>query len=236
MDSVRNEVAIKRRIAYSSPQTSYAAWRSVGGAIEFISGFYADWDAARCDELLTIFALNPWQRISELSFGEVNKLGLLIALARDPDLLILDEPTTGLDPVVRQFLFADLLRRMQRSGQTILIATHQLGELERFADHVALMQQGKITLSGDVASLLERFHQINVALGGAAASPVMPGVTLLARSGDRAGLLVDREHAPPNWRTLLGCDIVTEQALTLEELFLGLVSPSGHRGMQEAVP
>jgi ABC-2 type transport system ATP-binding protein len=223
LDVAANEVEVKRRLAYAGPETSYASWRRVGRAIDFVSGFYADWDEARCEGLLENFALDRAKSIADLSFGEKNKLSLVMALARDPELLVLDEPTTGLDPVARQFLFADLLHRMQTDRRTIVIATHQLAELERFADRVALLDHGRLRLCADLGSLTERFMQLDVALRAGDALPEQPGIRLIARSAERARVLVDREETRDDWQARLGCAPLAESALTLEELYLALV-------------
>jgi len=230
-----NEVEVKRRLAYAGPETSYGAWRRVGRAIDFVSGFYADWDEARCESLLGNFALDRAKSIADLSFGEKNKLSLVMALARDPELLVLDEPTTGLDPAARQFLFADLLRRMQIDRRTIVIATHQLGELERFADRVALLDQGRLRLCADLGSLTERFRQVDIALRSGDELPAQSGVRLITRSGDRARVLVDREEAREDWEARLGCAPLVESALTLEELYLALVGKGAAAQTLESV-
>jgi ABC-2 type transport system ATP-binding protein len=224
-DVASHEVEVKRRLAYAGPETSYAAWRRVGRAIDFVSGFYPDWNAQRCDTLLTAFGLDRGKSIAGLSFGETNKLALLMALSRDPELLVLDEPTTGLDPAARRFLFADLLHRMRGENRTIIIATHQLGELERFADRVALLDRGQVRLCADLATLLDRYCQIDITLPDGAAPKLPPGLTLLEQSAGRARLLLDRDLLAADWRARLGTDILAESPLTLEELYLALVSP-----------
>jgi len=131
MDVAHNEVAVKQRIAYAGPETSYQPWGRIGRLIDFVSGFYPDWDDAKCAQLLEAFGLQRSQSIATLSFGGASKIGLVLALSRDPALIVLDEPTTGLDPVARRVLYGELLHRMQQPDRTILIATHLLADLER---------------------------------------------------------------------------------------------------------
>jgi ABC-2 type transport system ATP-binding protein len=233
LDITRHEVAAKRRIAYAGPETTYVSWRRVGRAIDFVSGFYPDWDHARCDTLLTAFGLNRGQLIADLSFGEKNKLSLLMALSRDPDLLMLDEPTTGLDPTTRRFLFADLLHRMRNGDRTIIIATHQLGELERFADRVAVLDRGQIRLCADLGALPDRFTRLDIALPDNTPLPLPPGITLLQRSAGRASLLLDHETIAPGWKAGVSASIVAESPLTLEELYLALVAATQNARVPE---
>ena len=210
-------VAIKRRTALVSPEISYRAWGTVGRAIDFVSGFYPDWDPARCEELGSQLGLRRTERIEALSFGGRVKLSLLMALARNAELLLLDEPTIGLDPLARQALFAQLLGFMQSEDRTIVISSHQLAELERIADHVAVINQGQVIVAGAIPDVLERYQELDV-LPGAAGLENRPGVYPLARAGDRARVLVDRDCADTTGLETLGA-----RALTLEELFIALI-------------
>ena len=222
MDITRQEVAVKQRLAYSGAETSYLPWSRVGRLINFVSGFYPDWDDAKCDRLLEAFSLQRNQSIPALSFGGASKLSLVLALSRDPALIVLDEPTTGLDPVARRVLYAELLHRMQRPDRTIVIATHLLSDLERFADRVALIHHGTLRLDADMANLADRYLQIDVALVSGTRAPSLPGLTLLAQSGSRARYLADRTFLLPDWEAALPGEIVEQKALALEELYLAL--------------
>jgi ABC-2 type transport system ATP-binding protein len=220
-------VAIKRQTAFVSPEISYRAWGTVGRAIDFVSGFYPDWDPQRCEHLLARLGLRRNDRIDALSFGGRVKLSLLLALSRNAQVLLLDEPSIGLDPLARQVLFAELLRFMQSEARTIVISSHQLTELERFADHVAVMNQGQIVVSGATPDLLERYVELDVLLRQECA-PDFAGVHLLARDGNRARLLWDRTASASIASS--GVEVIAERALTLEELFVALIrSNSGLR-------
>ena len=210
-------VEIKRRTAFVSPEISYRAWGTVGRAIDFVSGFYPDWDPARCERLRDQLGLKRTERIESLSFGGRVKLSLLMALSRSAELLLLDEPTIGLDPLARQALFAELLGFMRNEDRTIVISSHQLTELERIADHVAIINQGQMIVSGAIPDVLERYQELDVLLGTAGLED-RPGVYPLARAGDRARILVDRSCADT-----LGLETIGARALTLEELFVALV-------------
>lgn len=209
-------VAIKRRTAFVSPELSYRAWGTVGRAIDFVSGFYPDWDAARCERLRDQLGLKRTERIEALSFGGRVKLSLLMALSRSAELLLLDEPTIGLDPLARQALFGELLGFMQREDRTIVISSHQLAELERIADHVAIINQGRMIVSGAIPEVLERYQELDVL--GTAALESRPGIYPLALAGDRARILVDRTCADTG-----GLETIGARDLTLEELFVALI-------------
>ncbi|MDN6330608.1 MAG: ABC transporter ATP-binding protein, partial [Brachybacterium sp.] len=120
---------------------------------ETIPGF----DAARFDELLTAFRVPHGRELRRLSRGQATQLGLAAALAQDPQLLILDEPFAHLDPLARTDLVDVLRDFMTREDRTLLLATHDLDGMERFADHLVVVSQGVDVLSGDVESLREEF-------------------------------------------------------------------------------
>ena len=172
----------------------YRAWGTVGHAIDFVRGFYPDWNAARCEELQFSFGVHRDARVDALSFGARMKLALLLSLSRDAELLVLDEPTLGLDAIARRQLFAELLKFMTGEGRTILISSHQLTDLERFADHAAIVNQGKLLTSGRMDKLVERYRQIDARIVSDAPLGIT-GVSVIDRQGDRVRLLVDGDLA-----------------------------------------
>jgi ABC-2 type transport system ATP-binding protein len=227
MELARDEVAIKRKVAYVNPDLNYQPWLTIGNAIDFVRGFYPDWDSVKCDRLLSQFSLARRDRVATLSFGSRIKLSLVLALSRDAELLLLDEPTVGLDVEARLKFFAELLSFMQREDRTIVISSHQLSDLERFADHVAIMNRGALLLAGRMDELVERYFQMDVRIAEAA-MPIVGGIRILSRNGDRARIVADRTQFDPE--TLRGAkvEILSEAPMTLEEMFVALVSaPAG---------
>jgi ABC-2 type transport system ATP-binding protein len=218
-----HEVEVKRRTAYVSPDLSYRAWGTVGRAIDFVSGFYPDWNAERCERLQLHFGLHRGDRIDTLSFGSRVKLATLLALSRDAEVLLLDEPTAGLDPLARQQLFAELMKVMRNEDRTIVISSHQLADLERFADHVVVMQAGQVIASGSIPELLERYVQLDVQLprDGRVQSSALRAI--ISRQQDRACVLLDRWSPQRQSLEALGAEVLGETSLTLEELFIALM-------------
>jgi ABC-2 type transport system ATP-binding protein len=222
------EVEIKRRTAYVSPDMDYRAWGTVGRAIDFVRGFYSDWNAARCEELQFMFGVHRDSRVDALSFGARMKLALVLALSRDAELLVLDEPTLGLDAIARRQLFVELLKFMARDGRTILISSHQLTDLERFADHAAIMNQGRLLTSGRMDRLVERYLQFDARI--VRDTPLeMPGVSVIDRQADRVRLLIDQDAAPRDALEALSLEVLAQVPLTLEDLFLVLIKSANSR-------
>jgi ABC-2 type transport system ATP-binding protein len=219
-----DEVPIRSRVAYVNPDLSFAAWGRVGRALDFVSGFYPDWDHARCERLLREFDLKRGDRINALSFGARIKLSLVMALARDAELLLLDEPTVGLDVNARLKLFAEILDFMKREGRTVVISSHQLADLERLADHVAILDKGRLIAFGRMDELVDRYARLDVLISSGGAMPALDGVRWQAREGDRARLLLDRSKADEGVLAPFGIEVVAETPMTLEELFVALVA------------
>jgi ABC-2 type transport system ATP-binding protein len=227
-DILEDEVEIKRRTAYVSPDMDYRPWGTVGRAIDFVRGFYPDWNAARCEELQFTFGVHRDSRVEALSFGARMKLALVLALSRDAELLVLDEPTLGLDAIARRQLFAELLKFMAGDGRTILISSHQLTDLERFADHAAIMNQGRLLTSGRMDQLVERYRQFDARI--VCDTPLsVPGVSVIDRQADRVRLLVDQDAASPEGLEALHLEVLAEVPLTLEDLFLALIKSADSR-------
>jgi ABC-2 type transport system ATP-binding protein len=222
MSQPQDEVRIKAKTAYVSPDLNYMAWGKVGRALDFVSGFYPDWDDARCDALLDRFELSRGDRIANLSFGARIKLSIVMALARDAELLLLDEPTVGLDVSARLILFSEILAFVKREEKAVVISSHQLTDLERLADQIVILDQGKVAAAGAMDELLGRYVRLdaNLAMGGVL--PVIDGVKRLGREGDRARLLIDRETTSAKALQAYGLQAVHETPLTLEELFVAL--------------
>ena len=219
-----DEVAIKRKAAYVSPDLNFGPWGKVGRALDFISGFYPDWDDARCDKLLAEFGVRREERIAALSFGARIKLSLVMALARDAELLLLDEPTTGLDVAARLVLFREILEFVKPENRTVVISSHQLSDLERLADHVAILNKGRLVTIGRMDQLVERYVQLDARLGAGGAMPALDGVRIMDRDGERYRLLFDRKTAHQDQLGQYGIEILSETPMTLEEIFVALVA------------
>ena len=216
-------VEVKRLATLVSPEISYRAWRTVGRAIDFVSSFYPDWDRKRCAELLGQMGLGRSERVDGLSFGGRVKLSLLLALARNARLLLLDEPSVGLDPLARQQLYAELFNFIGDEERTVLISSHQLAELERCADHVVVVNDGQLVASGATPDLLSRYTELDVLLGRDELTEHV-GLHLLGRDGHRARVLWDRADSQASVPTDNGVlQIIGERTLTLEELLVALV-------------
>src|SRR5437660_4401833 len=148
--------------------------------MRYMRAFYPTWDEAYAQNLRKQFDLDPAAKIKTLSKGQKARAGLLVALAYRPELLVLDEPSSGLDPIVRRDILGAIIRTIADEGRTVLFSSHLLDEVEQVADHVAMISQGKIVLSAPLADIKEShragervpsLNEIFVARVGATASP-----------------------------------------------------------------
>lgn len=155
LDPVAEPVAVLSRIGYLSEENDLPAWMRVDELIRYSRAFYPHWDDAYAAELLREFALDPSAKIRNLSKGQKARAGLLIAIAYRPELLILDEPSSGLDPIVRRNILDAVIRTTAGEGRTVLFSSHLLDEVELVADHVTMIRQGSIVLSAPLHEIKE---------------------------------------------------------------------------------
>jgi ABC-2 type transport system ATP-binding protein len=152
-DPVADPVGVLSRIGYLSEENDLPGWMRVGELIRYSRAFYPGWDDAYAEELRQTFALDPAAKIKTLSKGQKARAGLLVALAYRPELLVLDEPSSGLDPIVRRDILGAILRTIADEGRTVLFSSHLLDEVEQVADHVTMIRRGAIALSAPLREL-----------------------------------------------------------------------------------
>lgn len=160
LDPVADPVAVLSRIGYLSEENDIPGWMRVDELIRYSRAFYPEWDDPYAEELREAFALDPAVKIRNLSKGQKARMGLLIALAHQPDLLVLDEPSSGLDPIVRRDILGAVIRTIADEGRTVLFSSHLLEEVEQVADHVTMISDGRIVLSGALETIKES-HRAN---------------------------------------------------------------------------
>jgi ABC-2 type transport system ATP-binding protein len=160
LDPVTDPVAVLSRIGYLSEENDLPGWMRVDELIRYSRAFYPPWDDAYAEELRQAFALDPSAKIKNLSKGQKARAGLLIALAHRPELLVLDEPSSGLDPIVRRDILGAVIRTIADEGRTVLFSSHLLEEVEQVADHVTMINEGRIVLSGSLDAIRES-HRVD---------------------------------------------------------------------------
>ena len=160
LDPVADPVAVLSRVGYLSEENDIPGWMRVDELIRYSRAFYPAWDDAYAEELRLAFALDPSAKIRTLSKGQKARAGLLIALAHRPELLVLDEPSSGLDPIVRRDILGAVIRTIADEGRTVLFSSHLLDEVEQVADHVTMIHRGQIVLSAPLKDIRES-HRVD---------------------------------------------------------------------------
>ena len=148
------------RIGYVSENQRMPEWMTVGYLMDYLKPFYSGWDDQRADELLRQFELPRERKLGNLSRGMWMKASLASSLAYRPDLLVLDEPFSGLDPLVREDLIQGILDSAEET--TILCSSHDLAEIETLATHIGFMERGVLRFSEEMATLNSRFREVEV--------------------------------------------------------------------------
>src|SRR6266496_3907801 len=174
MDPVADPVGVLSRIGYLSEENDLPDWMRLDELIRYTRAFYPKWDDDYAEELRRAFALDPAAKIKDLSRGQRARGGLLIALAHRPELLVLDEPSSGLDPIVRRDILGAVIRTIADEGRTVLFSSHLLDEVEEVADHVTMIDHGRIVLSAPLDAIKESHRSLNeafIAHVGSAATP-----------------------------------------------------------------
>ena len=225
LDPVADPVGVLSRIGYLSEENDLPGWMRVDELMRYSRAFYPAWDDGYAQTLRQTFALDLAAKIKTLSKGQKARAGLLIALAYRPELLVLDEPSSGLDPIVRRDILAAVIRTIAHEGRTVLFSSHLLGEVEEVADHVTMISHGKVVLSAPLSAIKESHRCVTVRLAESRPRPPEVAGVLRWDGAGREWTAVCRDGAgellaaAARW----GAQIVAERAPTLDELFFAHV-------------
>lgn len=215
-------VEVLGRIGYLSETRDFPAWMRVDELLRYTEGFYPKWDREYAEQLRSDFELNPTTRVRGLSQGQQAKLGLLLALAFRPELLILDEPSSGLDPLVRRDILEAIIRSVGDEGRTVLFSSHLLDEVERVSDHLAMVHRGRVVFAGPLDQVKESHRRLIVRFATAQlATPRLEGALAITGSGREWKVLcgMAREQAAAHVVSL-GGTVLEEETPTLDEIFV----------------
>src|SRR5438309_3522237 len=162
LDPVADPVAVLSRIGYLSEENDLPGWMRVDELLRYTRAFYPAWDTAYAEKLREQFGLDPHARLKTLSKGQQAKAGLLAAQAHRPKLLLLDEPSSGLDPIVRRDILEAVIRTVADEGRTVLFSSHLLEEIERVSDQIAMLHQGRVVLCGPLDEVKAQHRRITL--------------------------------------------------------------------------
>ncbi len=221
-DAWRDAVALHRRLAYVPGDVTLWPNLTGGQAIDLLARLRGGFDQARRDELCERFDLDPSKKARTYSKGNRQKVALVAALASDVELLLLDEPTAGLDPLM-EAVFQEIILDERKRGRTVLLSSHILAQVEKVADRVSIIRAGKIV---DAGSLDDLRHLTRSTVVARTVTPVdigqLAGVHNLTLDGDTVTFDVDGAHldATIGYLHTRGLRSLVCQPPTLEQLFL----------------
>jgi ABC-2 type transport system ATP-binding protein len=229
LDPAAEPAAVLGRIGYLAEDRNLPGWMTVSELMRYTAAFYPRWDAAYAMRLCDDFRLDPRQKIRTLSRGQHARAALVAALAHRPELLLLDEPSSGLDPVVRRDVLEAILHTVAEEGRTVLFSSHLLDEVERMSDQLALIEGGRILLAGGLEEIRERHWRITVRANGAArevaarlAVPGGLGGRVRAARGELGEQTLicdgDRDELAAELRRR-GCECLAVVPASLDEIF-----------------
>ena len=221
-DPQRKPMEVRKRTGYLAEDQQMFGWMTVGQLIRFIAPFYETWDHLAAKRYVEQFQLPLQKKVKHLSKGQRVRLGLLLALAHEPKVLILDDPALALDPIMRMEFNRDLVSHLQHGGCTVLYSSHLLAEVEAVADSVAILDKGQIVRQGSPEELRENVRRL--VFGTEHLSAIMPRLRLLDVQvcGREANVVVD--HAEAAMHVLAEWEIDPQVvALSLDEIFAAFV-------------
>lgn len=220
-DIPAGQAMAKRDVSFVSAEMRLMTHATLGWHMDFVKSIYPSWDDGYAATLVKRFNLRIEQNARSLSLGEQLKAVLLLALARRPRLLILDEPTTGLDPVARHEViseFMDVLRDDQRS---ILFSSHNTADVERISDTLMFIDRGRIVGRGDKEDFLDRWRRIHLQLPAGARLPALPNI--VSSTVDGRFVTLTTNGFCEELLTLIGPHVTGTQRMNLEEIFVANV-------------
>lgn len=221
------QVKAKWDIGFASEDMRLYDSMTLGWHIQLMKSVYESWDDRYAQVLLKRFGLRAEQTIKGLSHGQRVKATLLLVLARRPKLLVLDEPTTGLDPVARHEILRELTAVMVEDGRSILFSSHNTRDVEQISDQITFIDRGRILDSMDKEAYLDRWRRLRLEAPEGVALRALPGVIGIQQSG-RLAVAIANAFEPhlPNAYESTGARVRAVENMTLEEIFVANVERS----------
>ncbi len=221
------QIAAKWDIGFASEDMRLYEGMTIEWHMNFVRSIYPKWDAPYAQLLLKRFGLRAEQKIKGLSHGQRVKATLLLVLARRPRLLVLDEPTTGLDPVARHEILRELTAVMSDEGRSVLFSSHNTQDVEQISDTITFIDRGRIIDSMDKEAYLDRWRRLRLEVPMGIALPALPGIIGVRRNG-RLAVATANAFATDmaNAYESTGAKVQAIETMTLEEIFVANVERS----------
>jgi len=226
LDPVAEPIAVLSRIGYLSEEGDLPGWMRVDELMRYMRAFYPNWDEAYAQDLRRQFNLDPAAKVKNLSKGQRARAGLLVALAYRPELLLLDEPSSGLDPIVRRDILGAIVRTIADEGRTVLFSSHLLEEVERVSDCVAMLKTGCVVFAGELDEVKRTHHRLTLRFDDERRQPPpLDGVlSWQGRGREWSAVARGRLEELTLAASAVGAEVVEQKSLSLDEIFLAEVS------------
>lgn len=229
LNSLEHGQEIRRRVGYLPERPTLYEWMTVAEIGWFTAGFYDHNFLPRYRELTADFGLPEDRKIKSLSKGMRAKVALSLVMADDPELLVLDEPTSGLDTLVRREFLQSMVD-VAASGRTVVLSSHQINEVERVADYVAIVHAGKLVVVERLETLKAQTRQLTLTMHEEGGLPSIQGEVISVEGRGRQWRLVVRNLDPEELERLRDNEMVCEASLrplSLEEIFVAYLQGPG---------
>jgi ABC-2 type transport system ATP-binding protein len=222
LDPARQPIEVCTRVSLLAEESSLYPWMTVREILDFGAALHPRWDTALASSLSERLQLDDRPLVRALARGTRAKVALVLAVACRPDLLLLDDPTAGLDPLVRREVLEGLLASVPDEGGAVVYASHLIHDVERVADRVAFLDEGRLLLEGPLQQLKEEVHRVTAVFGDDPPAAVMlPGQIDLARDGRTLSAVARCAPSELEARAReLGADRVEVETLALEEIVI----------------
>jgi ABC-2 type transport system ATP-binding protein len=227
-DVWQKRTALMDRVGVVAEEGDAPPEMRVGGLASFCASLYSRWEQSTFDERIRRFGIPPSARFGELSKGQKKQVSLALALAGSPDLLVLDDPTLGLDVVARKSLFEEVVTELADRGITILLTTHDLAGVETIADRVGILSHGKLLLDEEMETLKARFRRLRFARPVALETGVLAVAASRAWGGGTEAVVSNYDElAFERFRGTTGSDSAEISSLSLEDIFIAVAGEEG---------
>ncbi|HMO14670.1 MAG TPA: ABC transporter ATP-binding protein [Pirellulaceae bacterium] len=224
------QARVKRDLGYFSEDMRLYKSETLGWHMQFVRSFYSTWDNEYARQLINRFGLSAEQKVKGLSHGQRVKAMLLLILARRPQLLILDEPTNGLDPVAKQEVLTELMQIVNDETRTILYSSHHTQDVEQISDTVTFIDRGRLLATNNRDDFLDRWRRFKLHVPQGWQPPAIDGLRLESTLGNLRVMTLDGyQPAIEGQLKLSGATLEASEAMSLEEIFVTAVK----RGREE---